>query len=367
MPPIRTRKDLASGTRAVAIQSPNTPTERESRQHAPIITQAQKQALIDNLQLEIKERARKLRAQYALHAQGLRSRLEMRINRIPQNLRNANIDDLIEKYAEHLEPPQQQKQAYGASKPTLSRTTTAVSKEPIATGSSPMRRGLKRDSSEMMEQSDKENIQAGLDMPKKRAKTADTTTVATAAGPAVPSRGTSRKIDPSKVLSPKSHNSRTYPISPAKASPSKPTVARSVSPIKPGTVAAATASLASLVDGPAKTTKSAASSRIMSKQAAPTGTVRGRGARTGTMAPPPVPSKAAGRGRAASQSSQTSDSSAQTTIVRKAGIVRKAVSKATGLTSAASKRTAGARNGKTESVPAPSAAGACGRTLRSRR
>jgi len=53
MPPARTKKDRASGpSKAVAIQSPNTPTERESRQQAPSITEAQKQALMDNLQLE---------------------------------------------------------------------------------------------------------------------------------------------------------------------------------------------------------------------------------------------------------------------------------------------------------------------------
>ena len=87
--------------------------------------QAQKQALIDNLQLESKrtkhtcmyttqcdgtdasivtERARKLRAQYALQAQGLRSRLEMRINRIPQALRKKNIQDLVDEHAEKAKP-----------------------------------------------------------------------------------------------------------------------------------------------------------------------------------------------------------------------------------------------------------------------
>ncbi len=95
-----------------------TPIGDPAATRKPILTQAQKQALIDNLQLESKfsdsagrflltrsvvtERARKLRAQYMLHAQGLRSRLEMRINRIPQGLRSANIQDLISKYSDRV-------------------------------------------------------------------------------------------------------------------------------------------------------------------------------------------------------------------------------------------------------------------------
>ena len=44
-------------------------------------------------------RARKLRAQYALQAQGLRTRVEIRVNRIPLALRKVNMGDLIAKYA----------------------------------------------------------------------------------------------------------------------------------------------------------------------------------------------------------------------------------------------------------------------------
>src|SRR6266700_5554102 len=52
----------------------------------------------------VTERARKLRAQYGLHTQGLRSRLEIRVNRIPQALRTTNIMDLINKYSEQGNP-----------------------------------------------------------------------------------------------------------------------------------------------------------------------------------------------------------------------------------------------------------------------
>ena len=81
-----------------------------------MITQGQKQALIDNLQLEsehldlqsesslifraVTERARKLRAQYALQAQSLRTRVELRVNRIPKSLRTAKMGDLLLRYAE---------------------------------------------------------------------------------------------------------------------------------------------------------------------------------------------------------------------------------------------------------------------------
>ncbi len=48
----------------------------------------------------VTERARKLRAQYMLQAQGLRTRIEIRVNRIPMALRRANMGELFLKYAE---------------------------------------------------------------------------------------------------------------------------------------------------------------------------------------------------------------------------------------------------------------------------
>jgi hypothetical protein len=98
-----------------------TPTGSPARKKLKI-TQSQKQAIIDNLQLESKivlptttmeamvpldsvlltqavtERARKLRAQYALQAQDLRARIERRVNRIPLALRKATMGELLEKY-----------------------------------------------------------------------------------------------------------------------------------------------------------------------------------------------------------------------------------------------------------------------------
>lgn len=49
----------------------------------------------------VTERARKLRAQYMLQAQGLRTRIEIRVNRIPMALRKANIGELLLKYSEN--------------------------------------------------------------------------------------------------------------------------------------------------------------------------------------------------------------------------------------------------------------------------
>ncbi|KAF1810694.1 hypothetical protein P152DRAFT_483769 [Eremomyces bilateralis CBS 781.70] len=98
----------------------------------PKITVAQRQALIDNLQLEVTERARKLRAIYALHAQGLRSRLEMRINRVPQSLRSANIEELVNKYANPspVKPaPLGERSITNHEMPRLDSTTARADKE----------------------------------------------------------------------------------------------------------------------------------------------------------------------------------------------------------------------------------------------
>ena len=120
MAPNRVKKPRDSGDshvsmRPVSLQSPATTPTQNPRKTKLSITEGQKQALIDNLQLESKishlygcnalsdacsvtERARKLRAQYSLQAQSLRTRIELRINRIPSILRKANMGELLEKY-----------------------------------------------------------------------------------------------------------------------------------------------------------------------------------------------------------------------------------------------------------------------------
>jgi Nbl1 / Borealin N terminal len=97
-----------------------TPTASPVRKKSKI-TQSQKQALIDNLQLEsalipqpfdwsfsralpilthlVTERARKLRAHYALQVQDLRARIERRVNRIPVSSRKVRMGELLEKHS----------------------------------------------------------------------------------------------------------------------------------------------------------------------------------------------------------------------------------------------------------------------------
>lgn len=106
-----TRKNT---THAQPSDSPSTPVRRSPLKKTLGITAHQKQALIDNLQLEsmlhmnsyrtnevaltrclVTERARRLRAQYNLQAQGMRSRIEIRVNRIPTSLRQMKMEDLM--------------------------------------------------------------------------------------------------------------------------------------------------------------------------------------------------------------------------------------------------------------------------------
>ncbi|KAK5690794.1 hypothetical protein LTR97_011955 [Elasticomyces elasticus] len=218
MPPKHSKKTVDAPV-ATMIPSP-------VKQRPAGITQAQKQALIDNLQLEITERARKLRAQYALQAQGLRTRLEMRVNRIPAAMRKRKMGDLVDEYARKNEPKEPE------------QTSIAVLKSPVK-AMEVERKSLKRQSefiSVNNDDDDKENApqpassqqdhyhHEPLPNPKKRAKPTPSSTTANTKA----TRTASRKVVASHpvvvvpapphggVLSPKSHNSRTLPRSPFK-------------------------------------------------------------------------------------------------------------------------------------------------------
>lgn len=133
--------DLPSHQQTVTIQSPSKTPASSPRKKAVGITQGQKQALIDNLQLEgdtyclcvilkkatdygsVTERARKLRAQYALQAQSLHTRIELRINRIPKSLRSANMGELV---AKHLEKTKE----IDNCGPPASESTNVASEQP---------------------------------------------------------------------------------------------------------------------------------------------------------------------------------------------------------------------------------------------
>ncbi|KAL7275129.1 hypothetical protein RUND412_001948 [Rhizina undulata] len=77
--------------------APRTPMKSPLRRvRAGLITKEQKQAMIDNLKLEISERVRRLRAQYTAQARALRQRIEMRINRVPKKLWDVKMGELLE-------------------------------------------------------------------------------------------------------------------------------------------------------------------------------------------------------------------------------------------------------------------------------
>lgn len=100
--------EKSSPTRTPSARSP-------AKKASKGISLAQKQAILDNLQQEsesrlripkagftypslVTVRARRLRAQYGTQAEGLRTRVEFRVNRIPPALRKQKLGDLIEKY-----------------------------------------------------------------------------------------------------------------------------------------------------------------------------------------------------------------------------------------------------------------------------
>lgn len=133
MPPRKAKQNLSTAseeaivTNAVAaspaMEETHTPEHDPMKRGPASITAAQKQVLIDNLQQEgkllirplfdqesalmpqaVTDRARRLRTQYAQQAQNLRTRLEMRINRIPTALRKRKMQDLIEEHTRKNEP-----------------------------------------------------------------------------------------------------------------------------------------------------------------------------------------------------------------------------------------------------------------------
>ncbi|CCF35912.1 hypothetical protein CH063_07596 [Colletotrichum higginsianum] len=158
------------------------------------ISLEQKQAIIDNLQLELTDRARRLRAQYNQQAQTLRSRIQMRVNRVPRAMLKMTMADLVARAVE------QQKRLEGASVPP------PVPEKDFPPRASPYKlappaRSAKR-LSDAMVGGDKENEQ--ILNPKKKHR----------AAPA--------PLSSSQILSPTSSNTRSLarerPSSPSKSS-----------------------------------------------------------------------------------------------------------------------------------------------------
>ncbi|ATY63435.1 hypothetical protein A9K55_008026 [Cordyceps militaris] len=286
------------GVKVPVREEPTTPTERSPiKRRRACITLPQKQTLIENLQLEITERARRLRAQYNLQAQGLRSRIEIRVNRIPTALRKMKMGDLLLKYINQeqaaLRPPVPAKDgplSRSAAQKQSSRPNTARSNKRVSTEISG---------------GDKENEIGGETMKRRvRAAMQD------------------NPIRPTQILSPTSSNSRLgnreIPVSPTKSYLSRPG-----SPLKTGGVrsaATATSMLSNMVEkakaARAASTRKLTTSSIASSRsaAAPPASA----AKTRRAAPvKQQPARPATRtGRRISAHSETSEAS-NGTVVRK--------------------------------------------------
>lgn len=184
--------------------------------------------------------------------------------------------------------------------------------------------------------SDKENAPTAADAnealsnPKKRTK-------AGVANASTRNASQATKQAQSKILSPKSSNSRTFPQSPFRVSPQKPSqqfVGRPASPLKPGSPvkpATTTTNLAGMVDN--ARTRATRSTAATAKKATPhgatatpgttTSTAGTRTKRTTTRATTakPAPARPTTRlqnDRKASTSTTTSNTSTGTTVVRPA-------------------------------------------------
>ncbi|KAG8530774.1 uncharacterized protein KY384_004131 [Bacidia gigantensis] len=311
MAPARTRMPKSSIESDTSTRqhthSPATTPQRSPQKRFMKITATQKQALIDNLQLEVTERARKLRAQYAMQAQSLRSRIELRVNRIPTALRKTNMGEL---HAKHETAQQQKEKATNAqaftkqapriAEPRPAKQTVEAKKEGMPAKS----RGKKRNSDEMECGEIVKIHEDPIENPKKRAKANKNAT-------------TARAPHPSTVLSPKSANSRTLPQSPVRphlGSPAKSFQSHATSPLKPQVVlvkpepaasAAATAALAKMVNEKTKgRPKSAAGKRPGGKKG-------------------PSPEEQTENPRTVSSASNVSATSSGTTIVKPAKKVAK--------------------------------------------
>ncbi|KAL9021257.1 MAG: hypothetical protein Q9185_001541 [Variospora sp. 1 TL-2023] len=197
--------------------------------------------------LLVTERARKLRAQYALQAQSLRARIELRVNRIPTAMRKAKMGELYQKYLESIEqtsesalkkptlPAEAPKQQPSPSKPIAPSPSKEA--EPIL-----LHRGTKRPSDHISADDDKENTPDPTHplSSKKRPKP-------NTAHPSNPSAAA--------ILSPKSSNARSNhqsPMRPHLGSPQKSYLSHPTSPLKP------TSGFATAAPKPASPAKAAA-------------------------------------------------------------------------------------------------------------
>ncbi|KAL7913328.1 Borealin N terminal domain-containing protein [Trichoderma velutinum] len=305
MAPTRPRKqgstESSSSQKKHATSSgsdtPSTPQRTPIKKKQMGITLQQKQALIENLRLEITERARRLRAQYHLQAQGLRSRIEIRLNRIPTALRKATMGDLLLKYAD---------QAQGGPNRPLPQPVKDLPilpspQKPIhqTTRAPQVGRAQKRLSNEIA--MDKENELQKGERPKKRTRGSD-----------------AELVHPAQVLSPTSSNARLANRSRA-TSPTKSYLYKSSSPLKTGNSTRPTpaTNLGTRTGGVRKVTTTSNSS---SSSGGATPAAAARTKRTATAVPTGLRAKPGARKtRRASDNTESSDGSANTVLQKTAG------------------------------------------------
>ncbi|KAK0612908.1 Borealin N terminal-domain-containing protein [Bombardia bombarda] len=400
-PPNEVQNTLEMAAQIVPTKtgSPSEALSSPSRKRKPGITLAQKQALVDNLQLEITERARKLRANCNIHAQSLRTRVEIRVNRIPLSLRKAKMGDLLQKY---LADEQQQQKAIGSRGPPVPEKDAATGRLVPYRAPASIARPAKRLSHEISG-GDKENeVEASIENPKKKARGGG--------GPAA-----DMMRNPAQILSPTSSNSRipprereprpTEPSRPPISTPGRSGIARPVSPTKPtsmlsnmvekarGAAAAATTASSRTAAAAASktaqktiasTTTTTTTSSNSDAKTATTATRTRRAQTTTERAPPPPPhqnSRPATRTaqRRASGTSESSEGSTSTVVRKRPGTAmstassttrRAAVPKRTvmgtmkkGVAASTAKKAAAAAPAK---AAAPASTTSTGRVLRKR-
>ncbi|KAH7379298.1 hypothetical protein DE146DRAFT_741068 [Phaeosphaeria sp. MPI-PUGE-AT-0046c] len=213
------------------------------------MTAEAKAAMITNLELELKNRAEKLRAMCAAQCASLRSRLERRVNRVPATKRQMPLVELLapappapaSKPATTRAAPKAAATKKAAAAATTTTTTTAPPARKTRTAPTtatitstkaaapkaattrtttkqPISRGKKRGSDEMSSE-DKEN--AALDVPKKRVRAPAPKEKAPVSKPTTrTTRAASRqKAAPAQILSPKNNNARQKPAAKSSTRP----------------------------------------------------------------------------------------------------------------------------------------------------
>ncbi|KAI1634328.1 Borealin N terminal-domain-containing protein [Biscogniauxia mediterranea] len=305
MAPIQPRKRKSDSSVAT------TPQRSPIKKRKMGISIAQKQALIDNLQLEITERARRLRAQYNVQAQQLRSRVEMRVNRIPTTLRKVKMGELFTK---SLQSQQQQqrppKDPYVAKPPPVpAKDVTSpmrIARKPVPP--SKPASGRKRLSDEIAG-ADKENQGGAVEHPKKKLR----------GGPAKEAA----PIHSGQVLSTTSSNTRVLPRD-RPQSPTKPAMSRPGSPTKGSPVKSSSNMISSMVEKargarPGALARNGTTSSTSSSNPGTT-TATGRARKAAVASRPPSATTTRGRrkGSGVSESSEGSTTAAKKTAAKAA-------------------------------------------------